>query len=199
MGDKLWIKDEQGRGENHAVRRVRNYSLKRSFQILIILASSSYPLLPQHLLSSALFPISVTSCAKKDEQHQKISQDSIALAINYDSIQIICLTFLVSTQQMFLLYDEKTCSHDGEKPSFFQFSHCKLKVNQGLPGLSSLPKLRGCWLRVRGSERWTQVVFWVQFERYYTVSSMYNTSQKPGNVLETEVVGMFLWVHLCVG
>lgn len=152
--------------KNHAVRRMRNYSLKRSFQILIILASSTCPLLPQHLLSSALFPISVTSWAKKGEQHQKTSQDSIALGINSDSIQIICLTFLVSPQQMFLLYDEKTCSHDGEKLSFFQVSHCKLKVNQGLSGLSSLPGLRGSWLEVGGSEQGAQVVFWVQFECY---------------------------------
>lgn len=109
--------------KNHAVRRARNYSLRRSFQIFLILASFLCPLLPQHLLSSALFPFSVTSCAKKDEQRQKISLDSVALAIKSDSTQIICLTFLVSPQQMFLLYDEKTCSPDGKKPSFFQFSH----------------------------------------------------------------------------
>lgn len=71
-------------------------------------------------------------------------------------------------------------------------------MNQGLSGLSSLPGLRDCWLRVGGSEQGPQAVFWVQFKCYYTVSSMSNRSQIPGNVFETEVVDILLWVRLCV-
>lgn len=43
--------------KNHAVRRARNYSLRRSFQIFLILASYLCPLLPQHLLFLCPFPL----------------------------------------------------------------------------------------------------------------------------------------------